>query len=88
MEGALQHTAPHDWAPPKTEPHFIPNFTSEFTQRAVVVVPPPPPPTTKKPKPGDTSHNGGAAGGTGGANGAGAGGGNGGGNGGGTGTGQ
>ena len=66
MEGALSHTAAHDWPKPKNPPHYIPNFSSEFTQRAVVVLPPA---TTDKKKKksgkGDKSHGGGAAGGKG-----------------------
>jgi penicillin-binding protein 1A len=73
MEGALAHTAPHDWPTPKNAPDYISNFRSEFTQRAIVIVPPTP--DKKKPK-GDKAHGGGAAGG-GGAGGGGAGGGNG-----------
>jgi membrane peptidoglycan carboxypeptidase len=66
MEGALSHTPAHDWPKPKNPPHYIPNFSSEFTQRAVVVLPPA---TTDKKKKksgtGDKSHGGGAAGGKG-----------------------
>jgi penicillin-binding protein 1A len=61
MDAALAHTPPHDFPKPKNPPTFIPNFRSEFTERAVVVAPPV---TTDKKKPkNDKNRDGGAAGG-------------------------
>jgi penicillin-binding protein 1A len=61
MNGALEHTPPHDFPAPKNPPTFISNFRSEFTARAVYIAPPVVP--DKKPKKNGKNRDGGAAGG-------------------------